>query len=416
MAIFIHSSVASRSRLHYGLWAVAFAFFTVLAFSTVPTPLYALYQARDGFSTFMITVIFAAYALGVIAALFFAGHVSDWFGRRRSLLPAIGFALLSALIFLFWRAAIGLIVARVISGIGVGMMTATATAHIADLDRAHRPDSRSRRAQVLATVANLGGLGAGPLVAGLLVQYGGRPLATPFIVFLVVLAAALVAVAFTPETVTVSSPTPRYRPQRVAVPENARGRYIGAALAGVAAFSVFGLLTALAPSLLAGTLHEHSHLLAGIPAFAAFSAAVVAQLISSGWSLRRQLLLGRLAMIAGVALVVLAVWLPALAPFMVGAVAAGFGAGLLFKGGIATVSQIASKANLAESLAGFFLAAYLGLTVPVLGLGILAQLIALRLALTIFAVLVVAGVIGAVAVAAPRRSASAQRGLPAIGS
>jgi hypothetical protein len=67
------------SRRHHGVgfWAVALTFLTLAAFTTVPSPLYALYQARDGFSEFMLTVIFAAYAVGVVGALALAGHLSD---------------------------------------------------------------------------------------------------------------------------------------------------------------------------------------------------------------------------------------------------------------------------------------------------------------------------------------------------
>jgi MFS family permease len=36
-----------------------------------------------------ITVIFAAYAVGVVASLFLAGHLSDWAGRRRMVLLAV---------------------------------------------------------------------------------------------------------------------------------------------------------------------------------------------------------------------------------------------------------------------------------------------------------------------------------------
>jgi predicted MFS family arabinose efflux permease len=73
---------ARTTRFHLrhgaGFWIIAAAFFTVMAFSTLPTPLYALYQQRDGFATFLITVIFAAYGIGVMGSLYFAGHVSDW--------------------------------------------------------------------------------------------------------------------------------------------------------------------------------------------------------------------------------------------------------------------------------------------------------------------------------------------------
>src|ERR1700678_3648185 len=81
-------------------WVVAAAFGVNLAFSAVPTPLYVIYQHRDHFSTLMITVVYAVYALGVIASLFLGGHVSDWVGRRRVLVPALGLNVLSAVLFL----------------------------------------------------------------------------------------------------------------------------------------------------------------------------------------------------------------------------------------------------------------------------------------------------------------------------
>src|SRR3954453_8096631 len=153
MEFFTHTTQAPPRRHGAGLWTVAFAFLTVLAFSTVPTPLYAIYQARDGFSTFMVTVIFAAYAVGVILALFFAGHVSDWIGRRRGLVPAVGLSFLSAIVFLAWRDVPGLLLGRVLSGLSVGVVTATATAFLAELHAAERPGAPPRRAQTLATTA-----------------------------------------------------------------------------------------------------------------------------------------------------------------------------------------------------------------------------------------------------------------------
>jgi MFS family permease len=83
-----------------GFWLISEAFLTAMAFSTVPTPLYPLYQQRDGFSSFTVTVVFAAYAVGVVTSLLLLGHVSDWVGRRRVLIPALGLEVLAAALFL----------------------------------------------------------------------------------------------------------------------------------------------------------------------------------------------------------------------------------------------------------------------------------------------------------------------------
>src|SRR5438067_730121 len=105
-----------------------------MALGTAPSPLYGLYKARDGFSSFTITLIYAAYAIGAMATLFLAGHTSDWYGRRRLLLGALAPAVVSALVFLLWPAEPGLFVARIFSGLAVGAVVATATAYLVELD------------------------------------------------------------------------------------------------------------------------------------------------------------------------------------------------------------------------------------------------------------------------------------------
>jgi hypothetical protein len=392
MELFPHSTQAAPGRHRAGLWAVGFAFLSVLAFSTVPTPLYAIYQARDGFSTFVVTVVFAAYAVGVLLALFLAGHVSDWLGRRRALVPALLASVASAVVFLLWRDLGGLLLARVLSGVSVGIVTATATAYLAELHLGARPSASSQRAQVLATTANLGGLGLGPIVAGVLAETVDAPLTVPFVLFGALLTVATIAVALAPETVTLPETRPAYRPQRVAVPAEARGRFLGAAGGAFVAFASFGLFTSLAPSLLVGTFGQTSHAVAGVPAFAAFTAAVVAQLAASAWDVRRLLAAGMAAVAAGIALVVAASWLPNLTLFLAGGLIAGAGAGLLFKGGIITASGLATPERRAEVLAGFFLAGYIGISVPVLGLGILGQFVEPKIALLAFAALLLTAI------------------------
>ena len=96
-----------------GFWVVAGAFLVAMAFSVVPTPLWTLYQAHDGFSTFAITIAFAAYAIGVLISLFLAGHLSDRVGRRTILIPAILIEAIAAIMFLVWNDLAGLIAARV---------------------------------------------------------------------------------------------------------------------------------------------------------------------------------------------------------------------------------------------------------------------------------------------------------------
>jgi MFS family permease len=388
-------------RHRAGFWLVAYCFAVTIAFSAVPAPLYVLYQARDGFGAFTLTLIFAAYAVGVIVSLLLAGHLSDWTGRRRMLAAAIAVNLVSGVLFLTWPSVPGLLVARFVSGISIGLLTATATAHLTEL---HQATGRGGgRAGTVATAANLGGIGLGPLLAGLLAQYGPDPLHLSYYVSEALMLAGLLALALVPETVTRPEPRPAYRPQRVSVPPASRPAFWAAGSAGAVMFAVFGLFTSLAPSFLAGTLHERSHALAGLTAFAVFGAAALSQILLARLPLRRLLGLGIALLVAGLAGVTVAAWVASLPLLLAGGVLAGAGAGATFKGAVTTVIRIAPEQSRGEALAGLFLAAYLGLAVPVIGLGIATQYLSAPVALLGFAV----ALLVALAAVAPRLFRSA---------
>jgi MFS family permease len=388
------STITSQLRRShgFGFWAVAFAFTTVMAFTTAPTPLWSLYAQRDRFSSLTVTIVFAVYAFAVALSLFLVGHVSDWHGRRRVLMPALALEILAGVVFVAWPSLPGLLVARVLSGLGIGAVTATAMAWLSELGGAG-----SRRAQLVATGANLGGLGLGALISGVLARWVSDPLRVPFLVFTAVLLLTWVALLGAPETRGRPSARRRYRPQRVSVPARSRGHFFAAALGAGITFAVFGLLTSLAPSFLAGTLHQPSHALAGAVSFAGFATAALAQSLTANRTTQQLLAAAIPARLSGLALLTIAVWLPSpsFGVFLAGDVVVGAGCGLMFKGAIATVTEISAQEHRAEALAGVFLAAYLGLAGPVIGLGALTQIASTRVSLLVFAGMLTLGILGA---------------------
>jgi MFS family permease len=393
------ATVEPRIPIRYslGFWAVAFAFTALMAFTTAPTPLWSLFARRDGFSSLTITLVFAVYAVAVAVSLVLAGHLSDVYGRRRLLVPALALNVVAALVFVTWPALPGLLVARILSGLGVGAATASATVWLAELDAGRRPDAPAHRAQIISTAANLGGLGLGALIAGVLAQWVGHALTVPFLTLASALVVGMLVVALAPETRVPPEPRPRYRPQRISVPPQSRGRFFAAATAVAITFAIFGLITSLAPSFLAGTLHQPSHALAGAVSFAMFAAAALTQTLT-GPRTPHQLLAGAIpALLTGVALLTLAVWVPSpsFGIFLAGDLIAGAGAGLMFKGAIGTVTEISLPERRAEAVAGFFLAAYLGLAGPVIGLGALTQIASTRVSLLVFAGLLALGILAA---------------------
>lgn len=374
---------ASSHRHGVGFWLIAGAFMTVMAFSAAPAPLYPLYMQHDHFSTFMVTIVFAVYAVGVVISLLLAGHVSDWAGRKRVLLPAFALEVVSAAIFLIWPDLPALIVARFINGIGVGMITATATAHLHELHSRHRPDATSTRFEFVSAGANIGGLGVGPLIVGFLAQYAPDPLHVPYAVFLVALLAATAAVAFAPETVDRGVSEPSWRPRRIRI-QGGLPRYLSAVGGAFSAFAILGLFTSLAPGFVGGTLHHSSRLLAGLTVFIVFAAAAAGQTATERLRPTLRFAAGLVLEATGLVMVVTGMGTVSLAVFLVGGGIAGIGGGVLFKSGIGDITSMAAPALRGQALAGLFLIAYLGMIVPSIGMGIATEYIAATTAMVWF--------------------------------
>lgn len=378
-----------------GFWIVAAVFAATMAYSTVPTPLYPLYEQSDGFPVSLVTVIYSAYAVGVIVSLYLFGHISDWFGRRPMILIAVAISLVSGVMFLAWPETAGLVAARLVNGVSIGIMSATATAYLGEVRAVAAPTEKPAFATSVAGAANLGGLALGSLIGGAMAEVLPDPLVLPHVLFLVLLTVALVAVAAVPETVARPAKAPRYRPQKLSVPRADRSIFLVAAFGAFAGFAVFGLFSSLIPTFLGGEFEDRDHLLAGISVFAIFGASAAGQLALAGARLRTQLTVAVLACTVGLVGVATGAILVQIALFLGGGVIAGLGVGLLFRGAIGTSLAIAEPGHSAETVALLFLIAYLGPVIPVLAVGAGLSFAPPLAVLLVFVVLVLAATVSA---------------------
>lgn len=384
----------AAGRHHFGYWATAAIYLSLQAFTTVPSPLYARYADRDHLTPLVITLVYAAYAVGVTVSLICAGHLSDTFGRRPVLAAALAVDAVSAATFIARPDLPGLVTARVLCGLAVGVTASTATAYLGELFVAHRPPDQTRGLQLLSTAVAIGGLGVGPLLTGIVAEIVGHPLLTPYVAMLVIFAAGATALSFAPETRARAVPLPPYRVQHVSVPRQQRRTY-AAALAGVATvFALFGLFVGLAGTILGQRLGHTSILLTGVLLFVVYATGVASVAVTIRLSHQRQLIAAGALMISGLVLLALSVWLTSVptAWFVTVFVCAGslIGAGgsTLFTVSLGAATRVSPKDRAAETLAGFFLAGYVALSAPVIGVGLALQHFSLRNTLTSFAVLV----------------------------
>jgi MFS family permease len=364
-----------------GYAAAALVFAIGMAGTTLPTPLYGLYQEKIGFSELMVTVVFAVYAVAVIAVLLVGGNYSDDVGRRPVLFCAMALSAASAGCFLLETGLPLLFAGRLLSGFAAGLLSGAATAAVMELAG---PGQRAR-AGFAATAANMGGLGCGPLLSGILAQYAARPLELVFWVHIGLVAIAVVIIRLLPETVERPKRFPPLKPQGVSVPDEVRGVFAPASVAAFAGFSLLGLFTALAPSFVARTLDVHNLAVTGAVVFSVFLASTAGQSLSERIGTRRALPIGCAVLIAGLVLVASSLVAESLAVLVAGALCGGAGQGLAFRAALSLVGGAAPAEHRGGTISAFFVVAYTGISLPVVGVGAAAQLWDLRTAGLVFA-------------------------------
>lgn len=338
-----------------------------MAGTTLPTPLYGHYQDKFGFSELTVTIVYAVYAFAVIGVLLLAGNASDAVGRRPVILAALGCAAVSAVCFLLATSLGWLYAGRLLSGLSAGLLTGAATAYVMEL----APRDGAARATLVATAANMGGLGCGPLLAGVLAQYAPWPLYLPFAVHLALVACSAAVVLWLPETVRKRRSLASVRPQKPSLPPQVRPVFGPAATASFAGFALFGVFTSVSPAFLAESLDERNHAVSGLVVAMAFFASTAGQVAVARVGVSRSLPLGCGLLLVGLALLAGALWWDLLALVVASAVVGGVGQGLAFRAALSAVAEASPADRRAAVISTLFVVAYGGISLPVIGVGVL---------------------------------------------
>ncbi|TYQ11486.1 UNVERIFIED_ORG: putative MFS family arabinose efflux permease [Gordonia westfalica J30] len=353
--------------------AAVYAFAVVMLGTTLPTPLYSLYGEELGFGVATTTVIFGVYAAGVIAALIGFGRWSDVIGRRKLLIAGALLSAASAVVFLTAGPVWQLLVGRVLSGLSAGIYAGAATTAVIEL----APPSWRGRAPAVATAANIGGLGMGPLIAGVLAEYAPDPLYTPFFLDLVLLALAFAGIWRLQETVDVK-PGARLGVQRLSVPADMRGVFLRASIAAFAGFAVMGTFTGVMPSFVTQIFGVDDRAFTGFLVFVLFASSAVTQIVVRRMPTEPALIAGCAILIGGTCLSVVGLITASTPALLAGAVVCGVGQGMSFSKGLASVVAASPADRRAEVTSTYFVVAYVAISLPIVGQGVAAEQWGLR--------------------------------------
>jgi MFS family permease len=385
-------------------WFVAATAAMVPAASSVPSPLYAVYQSEFKFSALTLTLIFAVYVFALMASLLTVGRLSDFVGRRVVLAGALVVDAGAMALFLGANGVGGLLLARVVQGFATGAAIGVLGAYLLDL----QPSDGSRLGSLLNSVAPTFGLGVGATATGLLVQYAVQPTRLIFAILTALFVALAIASVVLPETVQrMPGAVAALRPQ-VAVPARAVRAFGNAVPTMVATWALGGLILSVGGSLLGAVFEQTNHAVIGVVIglfpFAAATAAVLARELSPASMAR----LGTAALAFGALLFVGALASSSIALFVVASVVAGAGFGSGFLGALRSVSQLAEPHERAALLSAVYVVSYLAFSLPALVEGVLTTHIGLFD--TSFGYGGFVALVAFVALAIERRNGRARRG------
>jgi MFS family permease len=334
---------------------IGFALFA----SATPSPLYETYSRLWGFSPVVLTLVYATYAIGVLAALLLAGGASDVAGRRPVLVIAMTALIGASVLFMLASSVLWLFAARAIQGLATGLALATASAGLLDFHPRRDPQGVG----LTNGSVSAAGLGLGALVSAAAVQLLPDPRVVPYAILAALFAAALIGVLLMPEAVAERAPL-RLTPQRPHVPAQVRQPFLLAGLAVAAAYSIGGLFFALGPQLSARVFASDNHIVTDLTLFLIAGIGALAQLAYGRRPAWAGVTGGGLALALGVALIALAAASDAAAPLLVGSTVAGAGFGIAFLGALRNLSAAIPPDERAGVMSAFFLVAYSALSLP----------------------------------------------------
>ncbi|MCM0674840.1 MFS transporter [Micromonospora phytophila] len=357
-------SIAESRRLspRVSLFLLASILVSFVAASAAPTPLYEIYRARWDLSPIATTVVFAVYAVAVLASLLTFGKLSDHVGRRPVLLVTIAVQILSLVIFILANGVPALVAARVVQGLATGAATGAVGAAMLDINRV--------RGTLANSITPGIGTGIGALLSALLIQFLPAPTRLVYVVLLVILVIQGLGVVLMRETVTpMAGALQSLRPD-IRLPRAARGPVLVVAPVVFAVWALAGFFLALGPALVRA-LMSTSVVVGGLVVFVFSLFGTITIILLRNTAARTVMLTAITALIIGMIITVVSVTAESIPGFFVGLAFGGVGFGGGFQGSIKTVMPLVEAHERASVLSLLYIICYVGFGLPTVIAGFL---------------------------------------------
>ncbi|MFT8322285.1 MAG: acetolactate synthase small subunit [Bacillus sp. (in: firmicutes)] len=364
-------------------WLVAYSLFITLLGTNIPSPLLALYRTEWHLSTSMVTLLFAIYAIVVIPTIILSGQLSDQLGRRKLLIPGVLFSIIGSLFFMLSNNIEMLLISRIFQGLSVGMLNGVAVAALTELDK---KQNRMKAAFIGAMAVTVGNA-LGPVLSGFLGEYAPFPTKLSYLIHMLLAVPGFIGLLYMGEKVNRSRKTIQLH--RPSVPKGIRSRFYLSGMTSFIAWSIMSLMLSIIPSYTNQLVGSSNLGISGAIVALVLIISTVSQMVLKKCQIQNMVLIGYILLILGLIALVLTLSTKSLFLLFLTTILIGFGHGPTFAGSLALTNKISPTQSRGDIIASFYVLTYLGVSIPVLGLGFAAHWLGLIHSIALYSVLMI---------------------------
>lgn len=367
----------------YSYWLVAYFLFITLLGTNLPAPLYALYRTKWQLSSGMMTFIYALYALIVIPTIIVVAQLSKQWGRKMVLFSGVIFSILGSMGFALSQGVSGLLGSRVFQGLSVGILNGIAVTYMTEL----HPNRDRLKSAFLAAIAGTLGNAIAPLISGFLGDYAPYPLQFSYLIHILLGMMGLMGLRFMLENHRIPvNPATLHLPS---VAKEFRIPFMLASFTSFLSWGIMSLMLSVMPTYL-NLFTSHSSLsLSGAMVALVLGLSTINQILLRKQPVIRLIILGYILLVLGLLCLILTLISKSLILLILTTIFIGLGNGPTYAGSLAYLNQISTDAIRANMTSSFFVATYLGISIPVVTLGYIGEWIGLTYAIQIYSCIMI---------------------------
>ncbi|MGL4739342.1 MAG: MFS transporter [Sarcina sp.] len=367
----------------------------IMTLSTnLPAPLFPVYQSHFNLNNFDITLLFAIYTACMLPSLLVSTSLVKKYGAKKIMNSAIIFAIISSVIFIFAKDAQMLYIARAVEGIGIGIFMGTSNGLLL------KHTKNTHKAMALSSMITLLGFGLGPAMAGFIAEYSSvKPYVLPYICLFILLLLAMFSLFKVKEAEDGIDKSTKIR-FKLGLPSNGRGEFLSFVCPSIfVMLALNGIVISLVPIYVHSILKSSNLSFSGILLLIFLGGGCIVQIINRPKDKTKRVQLGLGLLLLGTWFMILAGLEVSMLLLFIGMIILALGNGFTFQATMQLAGSLGNKEESTSIISTYYVAGYIGMAIPTIGIGFLATYLGLMSALVIFGGIIT--IIGAILIINP---------------